>query len=332
LLLEVLEGDPDSSNAAALLLSLPKGFVSSEKLEEIARQNMTFEDEELFPERRLFFVADLYKRLGRHHEAFDNYKQANEAVYARSTLQVSAQETWQEQSLTHAKKSPNVPGHSDEEQPTSLFILGPSRSGKTSIETVLGNSKSVRLGYENPSFRNALHETFSAAGFVSSYQLDLLPKPLHAAFLGRYLTYISAQAGDKRIFTDTSPLNIHNALAISHIIPNAKFIFVKRDRIDTAVRIFQTYYNSGNLYAYSAKSALRHVDWYNAMIEICAEKLGPGAIVVDHVTFCQSPNTDIARIEALLQVELNLSVPAAHMTDSREASNYRVMFLEVVNT
>lgn len=330
LILDVLDGDPTSGNAAALLLSLPKGLVPLDILQKISDTGFRFDNEAEFPERRHFFTANLMKRLGQHDDAWAAYQKANKTVFTQSATQLNMQQNWQNQSLAHAKKYSDHRPLDDAESPISLFILGPSRSGKTSLEAFIGKSEQVQLGYENPSFKTALHETFSAAGFVSSYQLDLLPEPLHADFRRRYMQHVKARLDGKQIFTDTSPLNIHNALAISRIIPNSRFVFIKRDPIETAIRIFQTNYNSGNLYAYSEKSALKHVKWYYEMIQSCAKILGSHATVVHHEAFCADPGAYVKQINTLLKTQFQVGKQSPWATDSDETQIYRQKFAALI--
>ena len=49
--------------------------------------------------------------------------------------------------------------HEGDAEITSLFILGPSRSGKTPLESILASARDVKRGNENPIAVNALRKT-----------------------------------------------------------------------------------------------------------------------------------------------------------------------------
>ena len=53
----------------------------------------------------------------------------------------------------------------------------------------------------------------------------------------------------------------------AQVPPNVRFIFVRRDHFDTALRIFMKPYRSGNHYAYDLKSIFEHLAWYDRMID-----------------------------------------------------------------
>jgi hypothetical protein len=163
--------------------------------------------------------------------------------------------------------------HSDDgKYPVSLFILGPSRAGKTTMERLVGSLPGVKCGYENPSVDIAIHRAFQSAGLLTSSYFELLPEKLHPLCREIYLEELARRAGSAKVFTNTIPARVADAGFMAAAFPNVRFIGVKRSVEDTLLRIFQVHYNAGNFYAYDLKAARDHVVWYHEMIDLLAEK------------------------------------------------------------
>ena len=57
------------------------------------------------------------------------------------------------------------------------------------------------------------------------------------------------------------------------VFPNVRFLCVKRNVDDTALRIYQRRYSIGHSYASDVKAARDHVVWYHEAIDLLHEKL-----------------------------------------------------------
>jgi hypothetical protein len=83
------------------------------------------------------------------------------------------------------------------------------------------------------------------------------------------------------VFTNTRPGHLFNAGSIAAIFPNARFILVKRNLEDNALRIFMRKYARGNSYAYDLRTIREHLTWCHDMMDVLAEKL-PHMVRVIH--------------------------------------------------
>jgi hypothetical protein len=157
----------------------------------------------------------------------------------------------------------------------SLFILGPSRSGKTTMERLLALLPGVRRGYENPIVENAIRRTFQGAGLITRSKLVELPPQLDEVFSQNYVAELDERAQGARVFTNTHPARIVDAWRFALAVSGARFILIKRDPYDLALRIYMKRYKAGHPYSYDLKSIFRYVNWYHAMMDELARKL-PG--------------------------------------------------------
>lgn len=279
---EIVRRNPNDLDAILILCGIPSAH-SVLNLEEYLR-NAT----RSLPEREEFHFAwaAIYEQKKDYQKSFELTQKANRPIAKKNENNIQINRRWQNDSLSFVRRFEiNVGPVEDANLPISLFVLGASRSGKTTAESILSKLPGTKRGYENPSALNALKKTFLINGFIAGTQYSLLPPPLEKNCRDWYARDIKDRADGAEIFTNTSPARIHDALRMSFVLPNTRFLFVKRDRYDTALRIFQKNYSSGNYYSYTLKSALEHVDWYHDMIDVLLERLPGRTACVEYENF-----------------------------------------------
>src|SRR5262249_13405132 len=128
-------------------------------------------------------------RARRHAEAWEHALAANRAVFAahRADWEQASNREHVILAWLRANSIQPADGGNDARYPISLFILGPSRSGKTVMEQLVGSLDGVKRGYENPSVDIALRRAFQSAGLLSSDYFELLPEQLHSLYRDIYL-------------------------------------------------------------------------------------------------------------------------------------------------
>jgi len=187
--------------------------------------------------------------------------------------------------------------------PLSLFILGSSRSGKTTLESLAGRLQGIQMGYENPIAFKAAQQVLRSAGFPDSGYAGL-PPDLEGPCREIYSAKLRKRAGACRVFTNTDPNLIYDVLSIASIIPNSRFVFVKRNVYDTVFGILMTLYRFGNEYSYDLKSVWDHVHWYHEMIDVIASRLPEISLVTTYEDTITSPKDILTKVANLCQLDL----------------------------
>jgi hypothetical protein len=220
----------------------------------------------------------------RHAEAWEKLAPANRTVFLAMQEELKVRREREQMLLTSLRSSPLKvyrDGAGASSHPVSLFILGPSRSGKTTMELLLATLDGVKRGYENPILENAIRRTFQGAALLTGSLFHLLPPQLDAQCREIYLEELGRRAGPARVFTNTHPARIDDAARIAAAFPNVRFICVKRNAEDMALRIYMRKYARGNAYAYDLGAIRTYVSWYHQMMDLLAEKL-PEIVRVVH--------------------------------------------------
>jgi Flp pilus assembly protein TadD len=249
-------------------------------------------------ENSLAFVrAAILDRASRPREAWDHLLRANRAMHAAKRQEALDLAETQRANLAQLQgRQINIKGDGDA-QVVSLFVLGPSRSGKTTMETLASTLEGVKRGYENPGVENAVRRAFQASGLLTTRMFEVLPPGLDALCSEIYLDELARRAGSPKVFTNTHPGRIHDVARVAAAFPKVRFIFMKRDIEDNLLRIYMRKYQSGNAYAYDLTMIRDHIIWYHRMIDLFVEKL-PGITRVVHYEDMVADPTAALRVAA----------------------------------
>jgi tetratricopeptide (TPR) repeat protein len=222
-----------------------------------------------------FARATALDKAGRHEEAWQHLVPANRSVFQTMRAEEDKDSRYRREDLKalreHKIKIALAPKRG--EPPVSLFIVGTSRSGKTTLEQLVATLDGVKRGYENPIVENAIRRTFQTSALLTSNYFGNLPPSLDEQCRDIYLEELAERAGPAKVFTNTHPARISDATRVASVFPNARFIFVKRNLKDTLLRIYMQQYNKGHPYSYDLKAASDYICWYHEMIDVLADKL-----------------------------------------------------------
>jgi tetratricopeptide (TPR) repeat protein len=265
-------------------------------------------DKKDFEEKVEYIRAEVYLNAGDFNESWKAATRANEIIHKKNLTEIEKNRQIQLDSLRYANdfkpQKTDLSAHGDSET-KMVFILGASRSGKTTLEALMANLSDLKRGFENPSADLVIRRTYQDAGLPTSHSFAMLPLPLDKACRNNFMKEIKTRAGGAKIFTNTDPSRIHDALKISNIIPSARFLFVKRNTEDLVARIYMKAYASGNYYSYSIDDILDYVTWYNDMIDVISKKIPELSLVTEYEKIVTDPKKAIFSIADFLSSDLN---------------------------
>jgi hypothetical protein len=273
-----------------------------------------------------FTRAGAHDKAGRHADAWEYLVAANRPPFLQNRDAYRKAIKMQEIFLAGARKCAVMPESRDacrDGHPLSLFILGPSRSGKTTTEQLASALDGVKRGYENPIVENAVRRAFQTAGLPTRDRIFELPPPLDEQCRDFYLEELGERAGSAKVFTNTLPGQIPGVLRIAAVLPNARFIFVKRDPDDIGLRIYMKKYRRGNNYAYDIGNIREHVAWYYRMVDVVAERIPHISTVIQYENMIADPAAALESIAELCGLAPP-DAPLPRLGDDREcAAPYR---------
>jgi tetratricopeptide (TPR) repeat protein len=256
------------------LAQMPPSLVKADLLSLVkeAKRNSSLPESD-FNSLLDFFQAAALDKSGRIGDAWKQWEKSNRSVHAQQ------KGAWKDEQQRMAKllslagqANSNSVNANPADQPLSLFILGPSRAGKSTAEGLMGEFAGVKLGFESPAIENAVKRTFHAASLPTKQLAFEIPPNLDHLFREQYVKELKGRAPGAKVFVSTSPGRIRDANRLAQSLPSVRFLLIKRDRHDNALRIYQSKYSKGHSFAYDLSSIYEYLDWYHAMMETLARK------------------------------------------------------------
>jgi tetratricopeptide (TPR) repeat protein len=216
----------------------------------------------------MFARAAIHVRAGPPQEAWEQLLLANEAMQSEELAGKALAE--KASVLSHARNLRREtraaqPRQAMTANPRPVFILGPSRSGKSLLEKMLGTNDWVRKSYEADIVDRCLSQLAQELALTEPLIAWRIPDWLKTPLSGIFGSELKRVADGKRFVTNTNPSYIENVGLLSSISEDALFIFVSRNKQDQAFRIFEKLYGSGNSYAYDMKSIFSYIDVYTEL-------------------------------------------------------------------
>jgi tetratricopeptide (TPR) repeat protein len=317
---------PDSAAILYSLSQLAPGLARTDiarAVNSVKRQDS--ESELDFVSFRDFARAGMLHRQGRVKESWQMLLEANRRLSAHH------HEPWKRQSanmaatMRQAVEAPAAPLFAEAGSPISLFILGPSRAGKSVVEQLLGRLVGLKRGHERRFVEASVRRTAALSGLLTISNPWELPGTLDDRLRSIYREEITDFADRARIVTDTYPAMIAYIGRIASVVPNLRLIFIKRDRHDLALRIFMRLYRTGNHYAYSIPAIFDYVSWYDQMSEKWLAKFPAISIALNYESVVAEPAQALERVARLCDAEVAPGDPAVAYDDRHCSEAYRPM-------
>ena len=289
---------PDYVEVARNLVKLPIGSIDDKTILRINDEFTIFISKIEDQSQKLFFEANLLSQNGKYDEAFEVFVNANRVKF--KTLSKSVKSLTQRFNIVTERItdwSPNL--KSDNKfAAKKLFLLGPSRSGKSSLENLLVGHPKVYPMYENINL-NALNPKIS--GSYKSLNLNLYEIFYH---------------DEKRLLRDgynlvtsTSPESIFYIDQLLDNLENSFCILVKREEADIACEIFTQEYATGNFFSYNHSSIQHYLSTYNSIWNELKIKVPQCLIEIEYEDILINPQKVLDQISQFTGVNVQLDGP-----------------------
>jgi len=274
-----------------------------------------------------FVRGTTFHKLGRHQEAWQCWVDINGQIADGIEQQ---RETYLAQGADLLEKAVNwtqpdtaaVSEGSDD--PISLFILGPIHSGKRSLESLAASLDGVLAGHVDEIARNTACRVSQRAGLLTQDLLTNLPEELNDSIAQLYHSELKTAASDAKVLTITHPGATYDAGRLAQCVPNARFVFLKRNEDDMALCIFsQSYMPGTNQFAFDIPGIYEYISQYHQMIDNWLEKLGNRAIAVRYEEMVEDPESTLASVAEFCRLKLPSKFNRKIDDDRGRAEPYR---------
>jgi hypothetical protein len=266
--------------------------------------------------------------LNRFQESFESLRRANELRLA----ELKQPNEWRRE-YSELKQNAEKWELKPIEQDTCgsgtklLVILGPSRSGKSTLERLICRDGLFKRGYEGGGGASAatrnLQQISKAMSTSTSLSGEQISQRLFAALFPTGVAEFLG--GEHRVVTITNPFLLAAAHLIYDLYPGSRFVFLERDAVDNATEIYAKDYRAKYPFAYSPHGSLDYVELFHEVSSALCQKMDKRAVRISYEDMIVSPASVLTSIYAMLGMELPANpAPTAAARDSR--SVYREFF------
>lgn len=278
LLYRILRIEPDCPPAWACLVGLRKMTPADnawlERAESIASGDITpLEEVDL-----RFAIGKYCDDVGDFARAFRNYQRANEILksnappYDRDARTRFVDDLIQSHSRQRLTAEPAA-ANDTQASARPVFVVGMMRSGTSLVEQIIAShphaSGAGELGFWWGLVRR--HEAALRQGLLSA--------PLRMEAASAYLTELSRHAPDAQRVVDKAPVNSDFMGIIHSVFPNARFVYMQRDPIDTCLSCYFQQFSAGLDYSMDLNDLVHYYRSHERLLSHWRSVLPPGTLL-----------------------------------------------------
>jgi tetratricopeptide (TPR) repeat protein len=249
-----------------------------------------------------FALARALHDRGEYREAFEHYSEGNRQ--RAESLRYNARELTDEVAEVERSVDPAFIQALEREpigDSTPVFVVCLPRSGSTLLEQMLGSHPSIEpvgeLPYAPAILRSGM-EMATRRQHITVPQLIAGLSSEQAAAMGQDYLRRAAwhRKTDRPFFIDKLPHNWSNVLFIRKILPQARFIDIRRDPMDCCFSNFTQSFSSAHAPSFALRDIGQvYVDYVRFMAHL--DRVAPG--LVDHVRYeelVEQPEPEVRRL------------------------------------
>ncbi len=272
-----------------------------------------------------FQAGDMYHALGEYDTAFEAYQTANQ-LKPRTYYPENVERFFQGLKEQYTRQFLEQAPRSGLTTSRPVFIVGMPRSGTSLLEQILASHPRVFGAGELDAMGSIMRTLPSRMGSQSGYpecMAEIKPEVLHQAgeeYLGR-LDELDPEGSDR--VTDKMPQNFLHLGLMALMFPNASFIHIRRDPMDTCLSCyFQNFVALGLTFAYNLEHLGHYYRQYQDLMAHWREVLPVRLLEVEYEHIVEEPEGQIASLLEFCGLEWDDACLEFHKTkrDVRTAS------------
>ena len=243
LLRRALEFDPECIQAHTWLVEQRRMTPADQDWLERAQRLLKRPLEPIEESGLHFAMGKYFDDIGDYASAFDAFRKANEQRKKISMrYDHAARAAWVDDVVRHyTSERVATPLGGANDSPRPVFVVGMMRSGTSLMEQIIASHPQV-MGAGELQFWGILEYKHQ------DWVRGRAPDPGVGATLAKsYLEELTRHSGDAARVVDKTPANVDYLGFIHRVLPNARFIYMRRDPVDTCLSCyFQNFINAAS--------------------------------------------------------------------------------------
>lgn len=307
---------PELAGAAWLTLADLKSFDEADP-DVAAMEALASTLAEQAPSSLLYALAKAYSDQGDVDQAFAHWTRGAERVRRQRPYSGTGSRRFVDEVVTgftadfFAKLPPST---IDSARP--IFVLGLPRSGTTLVEQILASHADVVDGAELNLFRTA---TMDLGGYAPSDVTRMAFRPdaadVWTRFGEAYLHLLDERFGPTGRVVDKTLNHTRFVGLIHHILPKARFIWLRREPGDVALSCFRSHFAGGLDWTWSLEDIGRHMIEEDRLHAHWSALYPDAILTVNYEDLVSDPKTWIARMLDHCDLPFQENLRDFHLTE-----------------
>jgi tetratricopeptide (TPR) repeat protein len=262
-----------------------------------------------------FALGRIFEVRRQWERSFDYYRQANELKARRVAVSISRTQDLFER--MKAVFNPDwLPRRSRDEAAgeQAIFVLGMPRSGTSLTEQILATHSRVTGAGELKYLGEVARAMAEATGEPYPEAVRRLADADLSGYAQRYLSNLTARAGEGQRIVDKMPQNFHHVGLIALLLPGARIIHCRRHPMATCFSLFKTLFTTGQDYSYRQSDLGRYYNLYADLMAHWDALLGDRILQLDYEALITDTEHEIRRMLDFCELEFEPACLEFHQT------------------
>lgn len=282
----------------------------------------------------LYALGKAYNDLGDTDRAFETYARGARLARARAPHDAAGSRRFVDEVIAGftadaLAKLPATGVDSDR----AIFVLGMPRSGTTLVEQILASHADVVDGGELNLFRVA---TTELGGYAPADITRMAFRPdgaeAWARFGAAYLHLLNERFGPTGRVVDKTLNHTRFVGVIHQVLPNARFIWMRRSPGDVALSCFRSHFAGGLAWSWSLEDIGRHMADEDRLYEHWSQLFPDAILTVPYEELVADPQPWIARILEHCGLPFQEGLDAFHQTERAVITTSASQVRQPINT
>jgi len=188
--------------------------------------------------------------------------------------------------------------------PTTLFILGPSRAGKSTFEKFMCANNLVTAGFESTLIADVMNTTMLGSRCININHVSEMPASLLPDFRKTYRRELEAHLAGGTVLVNTHPGMLFILPWCCQNIPNFNIVFVKRERLDLIFSsMIKNYHAVSPNNHFSVPLLDEYLDWYYGTADALTAQVPDICRTICYEDMIEDPATAVKMISTLCGIE-----------------------------
>ncbi|MEX1222212.1 MAG: sulfotransferase [Idiomarina sp.] len=188
--------------------------------------------------------------------------------------------------------------------PTPIFVVSLPRAGSTLVERMLGCHNDVHLAGELNNFPQLLGQQLKQQSLAAGISFNSKPARSKAELVGLvehfdqaafsalgtgYLNSLPAPASGSRYVIDKLPLNLLNVGFIVNALPQAKIVYVRRNKLDHGYAMYKHLFAHAYPFSYNLAEISAYYDASHQLMDTWQRQFPEHVITLDYENLVAEP-------------------------------------------